>query len=245
MRERTASTGALRGRRIALTRPDAGALGALLAEIGAVVVHVPLIEFGPPADGGAALARALADLSAYDWLVVTSATGARAVASALGDGAPGVRLAAVGPASAAVLAAAAGRPVDLVPPVPRGTGLVAAFPPGPGRVLLAQANRATDDVATGLRAAGHDVAAVTAYATAPRRPDFDEIVALSDVDAVVFASDSAVEAWVAADLPVPAVVAIGPTTAAGAAAAGLAPAAVAATPDPAGIVAALVAALNG
>ena len=51
--------------------------------------------------------------------------------------------------------------------------MLAAFPPRPGRVLLAQADRAGDRLASGLRAAGHDVVTVEAYATiaaAARRP---------------------------------------------------------------------------
>ena len=67
----------LAGRRIALTRPEPGALGDRLTTLGAQVVHVPLIAIDDPADGGAALRRALARLRSFDWLVVTSANGAR------------------------------------------------------------------------------------------------------------------------------------------------------------------------
>ena len=40
-----------------VTRPDAGELGERLAELGATVVHVPLIEIGDAADGGRRAAR--------------------------------------------------------------------------------------------------------------------------------------------------------------------------------------------
>ena len=89
-----------------------GTLGARLAAAGARVEHVPLIAIGPPADGGSALHAALGDLAEFDWLVVTSANGAAAVGDAVA-GAPDVRLAAVGPATAAALAGEvgpAGRP---------------------------------------------------------------------------------------------------------------------------------------
>ena len=65
----------------------------------------------------------------------------------------------------------AGRAVDLVPAVANSDGLLEAFPASPCRVLLAQADRAGDQLAAGLRAAGHDVVAVEAYATRPLPPD--------------------------------------------------------------------------
>ena len=85
-----------------------------MADLGATVVHVPLIAIGPPADGGAALRAALNDVADFDWVVVASANGAAAVGEAVA-GAPGVRLAAVGSTTAPALEAAAGRSVDLVP----------------------------------------------------------------------------------------------------------------------------------
>ena len=125
---------------------------------------MPLIEIAEPLDGGAALRRALARLDAFDWLVVTSANGAARVAAG-GAAHPDVRLAAVGPATAAALADGAGRPVDLVAAVPQAEGLLAEFPPAPARVLLAQADRARRVLADGLAAAGHEVEAVAAYRT--------------------------------------------------------------------------------
>jgi len=236
----------LADRRIALTRPEPGALGPALAELGAEVVHVALLEIGPPSDGGAALRRALARLGSFDWLVVTSINGARAVgADAATTG--GVRLAAVGPATAAALAALAGRPVDLIAQVPRVEGLLAEFPTGPSRVLVAQADRAGAELVEGLVARGHEVEAVTAYATVSRQPPAEELAALDGVDAVVFASGSAAEAWVALRGPAtPAVVvAVGPMTERAARRAGLIVTHVADSPGPAGVGAALTAALRG
>jgi uroporphyrinogen-III synthase len=207
-------TGPLAGRRVAVTRPEAGELGARLAGLGAHVVHVPLIEIADPADGGRALRRALARLAAFDWLAVTSANGAARVGPHAADHA-GVRLAAVGPATARVLAAAAGRPVDLVATVPRVEGLLAEFPPAPARVLIAQADRAGASLADGLTAAGHHVEAVAAYRTIVRRPAPAELAELAAVDAVVFASGSAATGWVTAlgSTAPSVVVAVGPATA--------------------------------
>jgi uroporphyrinogen-III synthase len=222
----------LDGVRVALTRPDAGELGDRLTALGATVVHVPLIEIGDAADGGAALRAALARLAEFDWLVVTSANGAHRVGAAAREH-PALRLAAVGPTSAAALAAGAGRPVDLVPAVARAEGLLAEFPPAPVGILLVQADRARRLLADGLVRVGHRVESVTAYRTVSRRPTPGEIEELRDVDAVVFASGSAVAGWVDAVGPgVPhVVVALGPVTADAARSRGVAVTHVAAAPE--------------
>lgn len=230
----------LSARRIALTRAERGELADHLQALGADVVHVPLIAIAEPADGGAALRRALARVDAFDWVVVTSVNGARAVGAAVA-GHPQLRLAAVGPATGAVLAQLAGRAVDLIAAVPRAEGLVAEFPGPPARVLIAQADRAAPTLADGLAARGHAVETVTAYATVTRRPPDDELARLDAVDAVVFASGSAVESWVdvRGDATPPVVVAIGPVTARAAQRLGVTVTSVAASPGPAGVAAAL------
>ena len=242
---------ALAGRTIVITRPSPGTLEGRLADLGATVVHVPLIAIGPPADGGAALRAALNDVADFDWVVVTSANGAAAVGDAVA-GAPGVRLAAVGSATAAALEAAAGRSVDLVPAQADSAGLLAAFPPAAGRVLVAQADRAGDRLAAGLRAAGNDVVAVEAYATTTVVPDARQLDVLGGADAVVLASGSAVEAWSRALGEVPgrrfagvaaAIVTIGRRTAEVAADHGLTVAEISGAPTDDGIVAAVVRAL--
>ncbi len=223
----------LRGRRVAITRPEPGELGARLAALGATVVHVPLIATTAPEDGGPALAATLARLGQFDWLVVTSANGARAVGAAARE-VPGLRLAAVGPATAAVLAEKAGRPVDLVPATARAEGLLEEFPQGPAHVLLAQADQARPVLAEGLAAAGHDVEVVVAYRTVERPPSEAETARLAAADAVVLASGSAARTYAAAVGPTgsPVVVCIGPVTAEAARAAGLRVDHVAPRPDP-------------
>lgn len=231
---------ALDGRRIVLTRPSPGALADRLASLGAEVVHIPLIAIGEASDGGAALAEALAHIDEFDWLVVTSANGAgRAGAAARGSA---IRLAAVGATTATILAERAGRSIDLVPNVPRSAGLLAEFPAGPSRVLLAQGNLAGDDLAEGLRGLGCDVTAVEAYSTVLRRLNEAELAQLSAADVVVLASGSAVDAWQQADQsPITgAVVTIGPKTAAVAASRGVRVAAVAATPSDDDVITAVV-----
>lgn len=208
-------TSALTGRRVLVTRERPGELGALLAARGAVVVHMPLIQVIEPDDGGRALGVELDRLDEYDWLIVTSASGAERVAHAAAAS-PTVRLAAVGTATARVLADRAGRPVDLVPDTQISAALADAFnrvATSPQRVLLALADRASPVLEDALVAAGHVVTSVVAYRTVAQQPDR---TAIAHADAVLFASGSAVESWIAAVGPsAPAVaVAIGPSTAA-------------------------------
>ena len=211
----------LAGRRIVTTRDEPGELDRLLEEHGADVVNVPLIEIADPPDGGAALLRELARLDEYDWLVVTSRHGATRVVAAAQRAR--VRTAAIGTATADVLAGGIGRPVDLVPPVQSGPALVEAFPPGRWRVLVAQADRATAVVADGLAARGCEVVACTAYVTRLRTPSAAEAAAATSADALALASGSAAQAWsdaIGTAVP-PVVAAIGPATAAVAADVGL------------------------
>jgi uroporphyrinogen-III synthase len=204
----------LEGRTIVTTRDAPGRLDVLLAGLGARVLHVPLVAIGPADDGGAALAQHLDQLADYDWLVVTSRHGAAAVAPALADAPAGLRLGAVGTATAAVLAEAAGRPVDLVPEVQTAAALVGAFPDRDVRVLVAQADRAAPDLVEGLRGLGCHVDACTAYVTSLRIPPPHDLRDALGADAVAFASGSAAQAWaqaIGASTP-PDVVVIGPTT---------------------------------
>jgi uroporphyrinogen-III synthase len=229
-------TAPLRGRRVVTTRDEPGELDRLLTAAGADVVHVPLIEIDEPADGGMALRAALARLDSFDWLVVTSRHGAARVGASAR--AIPVRTAAVGTATAQALAESTGRPVDVVPDRQRASALVDAFPAGRSRVLIAQADRADLTLADGLRAAGHDVEVVTAYATRSRMPTEHERAAALAADAVVFASGSAAMAWVDAigTATPPVVCAIGPSTADAATRGGLKVTAVAADHSVPGLV---------
>lgn len=208
-------TSTLEGCRVVVTRERPGELGAMLTRRGATVLHVPLIEVIEPADDGRELRRALAQLDRYDWLIVTSAAGAHRVGAAV-HAADGVRLAAVGTATARVLAAESGRDVDLVPDVQRADVLAEQFvaeSSTPQRVLIAQADIAAPTLADALSRAGHDVTAVTAYRTVSCEPGDGRAL---DADAVLFASGSSVEHWCRSFGPVGPrlMVAIGPSTAA-------------------------------
>lgn len=202
-----------------------------LRRLGALVVEVPTIRVEPPADGGAALDAALAEVARYDWLVVTSVNGARAVLDRLPDARrlAGVRLAAIGPATAAVLAAAH-LPADLVPPRYVAESLLEVFPPGGGRVLVARAAVARDVLPDGLRRTGRPVDVVEAYRTLPGRPSPTALAAAAEADVACFTAPSTFERFLALagrDALAPVVACIGPVTAAAVEAAGVAPAVVA------------------
>jgi uroporphyrinogen III methyltransferase/synthase len=221
----------LHGRSIVVTRARAQASGlaARLRELGAEVIESPAIAIEAPADGGAALAAAVADLAAYDWLVLTSPNGVHRTFAHLPDARAlaGVRVAAIGPGTADALAGY--RIVaDLVPERFVAESLLEAFPEPPaggGRVLVSRAAVARDVLPDGLRAAGWSVDVVEAYRTVPVAPDEALRDQVASADAITFTSSSTVDHVVAAlgteRLPAT-VVSIGPITSATASGHGLA-----------------------
>lgn len=238
---------------------------------------LPLTDTELPADTGV-LARELGVLGrgGHDWLVVTSANAVRAlevVAQQQGlvlaevVRAGGVRIAAVGAATAHRLAEA-GMSATLLPDRASSSGLLEVFPPGPGAVLLPQADLAPEDLHVGLTRLGWTVRRIEAYRTVAFPADSTralpvvaddgpqpELLAPGDVlplsragvhPAVVFLAPSAVVEFRAKlgsalrFLPI----AIGPTTAAALRTAGWEPAATATDPTPDGIARAVVEAVS-
>lgn len=178
----------------------------------------PLVEVVDDPDEVARLAAM--DPSAFDWLVVTSPNGARAVVESLRGSASHV--AAVGASTAEALRRG-GTTVDLVPVEQRAEVLLAELPGLMGRVLVVQAATAEPDLVVGLRARGAEVTVVMPYRTVSRPVPTEVRAGVVDADAVLFASGSAATAWVEAfgTATPPVVVAIGPQTAAAARRAGL------------------------
>lgn len=244
----TPSTGdpelTLAGHRVVVTRSSdqAGSLADLLAARGAEPVVVPLVQIEAIADGVDQL-RAL-DPAEFDWLLVTSPNGADAYVAVHGSAAP-PRVAAVGATTAAALRDR-GIEVHLVPTQQRADALAVAVPDPVGRVLVVQAADAAPTLVDDLRARGADVTAAVPYRTVPRHPSAREQLAALSADAVLFASGSAVRAWVAVfgDATPPVVVAMGPQTAAAASAAGVAVSAVAEVSSLGGLIDALEAQLG-
>ncbi|MCA1570964.1 MAG: uroporphyrinogen-III synthase [Chloroflexi bacterium] len=158
-------------RSILVTRPahQARELGQLLEARGIHPVAVATVAIDTASTAGDVDAM-LAGLDGADWLVLTSANGAEALAARLaaddGGSLPrATRVAAVGPATADALAAAAIR-VDHVPT----EYLTVAIADGLGdlrgrRVVLARADAATPDLRAALSVRGALVEEVVAYRT--------------------------------------------------------------------------------
>ena len=210
------------GRRIVVTRaqPQAAAMAAELRRRWAEAIELPVIAFEPPEDVER-LARAAAEAGRYDWAVFTSPTGVARFFEHLHDARSlgGVRVAAIGPVTAAALA---DRNVvaDLVPGQYVAEALLealcdAAGPRASQRVLIPRAEIARDVLPDGLVAAGWDVDVVPAYRTVAPVPDPGAAALLVEAEVIAFTSSSTVTNFVDAygtDAVPDIVASIGPVT---------------------------------
>lgn len=220
----------LDGRRVAVTRGKRGEdpLTVRLRELGAQVLDVPAIAAAAP-ESWDEFDSAAQDLSQYDWIAFASATAVDATLSrivALGMPPPpvGTRLAAVGKATAQRLQERLRAP-DLVPESATGAALAEAMAPQVRgrRVFVPRAAEGRPELLEGLAEAGADVVSAPCYRTvaapAIALAPLGEALLDGKVDAVAFASPSAVKSVVAALGPRAellgrcALAAIGPTTA--------------------------------
>jgi len=216
--------------RVLLTRSrdDCMAWAPRLREAGFVPVIFPCIRCESLTDAGLG-ARLRAALGEADWLVFSSRRGVESFARLHPPSLPRqVRVAAVGPATAAVARRALGR-VDLRSEggtcVSMAEELKARLKPVRGsRIVLALAENAAEEPETILKVAGARCTRLALYRTVsapprhPRRP-FSSLGA----DAVLLASPSAVKGFLnQVDLDAsPGIFTIGPTTSAATRAAGL------------------------
>ena len=242
---------ALLGRQVVVCRApgQASVLSQRLRALGAVPLEVPVIEIDDPPDGGAALAAAAGRIAIYDWVAFTSPNSVERLFAHLHDARDlgGVRVAAIGPGTAAGLEARGVR-ADLLPETSVAESLVVALTGtgGAGRILLPQAAAARPVLADGLRAGGWTVDVVEAYRTRPVVPSPDVVAAAAKADAIAFTSSSTVDNFLDGAGPEavpPVVVCIGPVTADTARRRGLTVTAVADRHDLDGLVAAVQAAL--
>ncbi len=192
------------GKRVVVTRAveqSESLVRALEAE-GAAVVLVPLVGFGPPDDLGV-VDEAIRGAGGYDWMLLTSQNAVRALhersvalgislAKAMG----GIRIAAVGPATAEA-ARNTGLNVEYVAVKHQGTALAEEVS---GKIagkliLLPRSDRANPELVEKLEGLGSRVKEIVAYKTV--RPDEQsgamvEKLVKEGADAVLFFSPSAI-----------------------------------------------------
>ena len=192
------------GKGIVITRPEAQAeeFASLLHAQGARVINFPTIKIVPPVsyDG---LDRAIAELSAYQWIIFTSANGVVFFLRRLKElgrdirDLKDIRICTIGPATAAQLEHLGIR-VDLVPDEFISEGVVKAFEKinlRRSRILLPRAETARDVIPEGLAKLGTKVDVVTAYRTVNSGKDKAELEKLmkeGKVDVITFTSPSTV-----------------------------------------------------
>jgi uroporphyrinogen III methyltransferase/synthase len=169
------------GQRVVVTRArtQAGPLVQRLTELGADVLEVPTIKIAPPSRVDV-VSEVLAGLNAYDWLVFTSANGVTAFFEFffrrfedLRD-IGGVRIAAVGPVTAAALRALHLQ-VDLMPDSATAMHVVEAFKGYQTienlRICLLRAEQANPELPRALEDLGAIVDDIPVYRTLPETGD--------------------------------------------------------------------------
>lgn len=199
----------LSGKRIVVTR--ATAVGGNLAErfrlLGADVLEAPVTTIEPMDQGP--IDRAIARLSQYDWLVLTSQVGVRLFWDALrrsgldSRALHKLRIAVIGPVTKAALREV-GIAADVTPDRFVAEGLLEALKAEPAmrgtRVLYATAEDSRDVLPKGLRELGATVDIVPLYRSVPDQgvaATLKTAIDAREVDLVTFASGSAVDGFVA------------------------------------------------
>lgn len=192
-------------KRVVVTRSEAsdGPLSSELRNLGLPVllwpaVTVEMTEPGP-------LEEALAHITDFQWIVFASRHAVAAVTGQMTAPPKGVRIAAVGQATAQVLRQR-GWPVDLLPSESNAAALVDAFaaeaglnaaPAARPRILYPASSRALPTIAAGLTQLGAEVIQVEAYRTESSNvldvEDCRSWIARGTIGAVTFASPSAVD----------------------------------------------------
>ncbi|MGE0083802.1 MAG: uroporphyrinogen-III C-methyltransferase [Desulfococcaceae bacterium] len=195
----------LLGKRIVVTRArqQASDLVSRLTEMGADCLECPTIEVVPPEDWRP-LDKAIAELSAYDWIVFTSVNGVKFFFERLFALGKDVRAlhhmhtAAIGPVTAEKLLNF-GLRSDIVPESYRAESVVDAFRKenvSGKKILLPRAAEARPILPVELRKMGAVVDEITTYRTEQARDKADVLIKelqSGTVDMVTFTSSSTVK----------------------------------------------------
>ncbi len=202
------------GKRVAVTRTrqQAGALSETLRALGADVFELPTIRIEPPANL-LEFGQLVQDSHTYDWLIFTSPNGVDRffdlffkLYSDLRE-IGGVRIAAIGPATAARLKALHLQ-VDLQPEQSIAEGIIKAFVAEGSveneKIMIIRPEAARNVLATELTKMGAIVDEAIAYRTVPET-DGSGIARFRDegADLITFTSASTAENFMALGLPLP------------------------------------------
>lgn len=193
----------LTSKRIVVTRPksQAGDFARQLQALGAIPIFFPVIQISAHQDTSA-LDQALRQLDRYNWLVLTSVNGVQIVwermaALHITKLPQQLKIAAIGPKTAAALAAEGVQP-DFIP-----TEYIAeAILPGLGdlkgqSILLLRADIARPALPQAISNAGGLAYEVSVYSTHPTEPDLQALHALRQgVDVITLTSSSIVRNFV-------------------------------------------------
>ncbi len=227
------------GQGIVITRPkeQAEEFAQLLRQQGARVIYFPTIKVVPTA-AGQKLDQAIGNVEAYQWLIFTSANGARLFFKRFSElgrdirDLKGVRICTIGPATAVVVEER-GIKVDLVPESFVAEGVVRAFQNqgiSGQRILLPRAEVARDVIPEGLTQLGAQVDVVNVYRTVSSGVEsggLRGLISKGDVDVITFTSPSILKNFMeimGEDFHLPSsirIACIGPVTAAAVKKAGL------------------------
>jgi uroporphyrinogen III methyltransferase/synthase len=199
------------GRRVIVTRPEGQAADLVdrLTALGARALEAPMIRIRP-ADDTRPLVDAAARAHEFEWIVFTSVNAVDYFMDAIFAGGRDARalgparICAVGPATATRLGTIGLRP-DLVPQEFKASAAFDALSKRVSlkgaKVLLPRADIGREVLASRLRAAGAEVTEIIAYRTVADdgqragNPDIYRLLLEGRIDAVTFASASAVRAF--------------------------------------------------
>jgi uroporphyrinogen-III synthase len=193
------------GKRIVITRAAAQseALAKELSIRGAIPAVLPLVSFAEPEDSEP-LDRAIAEITQFDWIILTSAQAVRAVMQRAADlqqplirEGSRLRVACVGPVTADA-ARKASFPVEYIATAHSGVALANELGSRlqGAKVLLPRSDRANPDLPEALQRYGAQVTEVIAYRTLrPGETDQDGLkrIVNGEADAILFFSPSAVQ----------------------------------------------------
>jgi len=192
----------LAGKRIVVTRArhQAAAWEDLIRQFGAVPIAYPCIAIKPPLDT-AAFDQCLLSLAEYDWLALSSGNAVRALADraqalAVLPSLRRIKIAALGPATAAEWRRQTGGDAVFIPSAFNVEALARQIPIGKRRrILLPQSNLAEAGAAEIMRSRGAEVTTLVAYRTSigSGGADLASYIAKRQIDALSFASPSAVQ----------------------------------------------------